>query len=139
MLLLQRSICGSVSSTGAILFLPQMHRSVARFQGILPDMACRSKGPRSARMMSHPQMYLRVIRSMLRRRRILKGRAILHNSLDRTDRCTHSSWLDSSFAVAASVAQHACVLSIIRVCLCRCLLFDFANCDKSIEREATWA
>ena len=118
LLLLQKSICGSGSRTGAILFLQQRHRSVARSQGILPEKACRSTRPRSARMMSHPRRYLRVIHSMLRRRRILKGRAILHNSLDRTDPCTHSSWLDSSFAVAASVAQHACVLRIIRVCVC---------------------
>ena len=138
LLLLQRSICGSGSSTGAILFHKQRHRSVARSQGILPEKACRSTRPRSARMMSHPRRYLRVIRSMFRRRRIFKRRSISHNSLDRTDPCTHSSWLDSSFAVAASVAQHACVLRIIRVCLCRCLLFDFANFDKSIEREASW-
>ena len=138
LLLLQNSICGSGSRTGAILFHKQRHRNVARSQGILPEKACRSTRPRSARMLSFPRKYLRGIHSMLRRRRILKGRAILHNSLDRTDPCTHSSWLDSSFAVAASVAQHACVLRIIRVCLCRCLLFDLANFDKSIQREASW-
>ena len=139
LLLLQTSICESGSRTGAILFHQQRHRSVARSQGMLPEMACRSSRPRSARMMSHPPRYLRVIRSIFRRRTILKRRAMLHNSLDRTDPYTHSSWLDSSFAMAASVAQHACVLRIRRVCLCRCLLFDLANFDKSIEREATWA
>ena len=139
LLLLQKSICGSGSRTGAIIFHKQRHISVARSQGILPEMACRSTRPRSARMMSHPPTYLRVIRSILKRRTILKTRAMLHNSLDRTDPYTHSSWLDSSFAMAASVAQPACVLRIIRVCSCRCLLFDIANFDKSIEREATWA
>ena len=139
LLLLQKSICGSGSRTGAILFHKQRHRSVARSQGILPEMACRSTRPRSARMMSHPPRYLRVIRSILRRRTIFKRRAMLHNSLDRTDPCTHSSWLDSSFAMAASVAQPACVLRIIRVCSFRCLLFDLANFDRSIDREASCA
>ena len=58
-----------------------------------------------------------MIHSILRRRRILKRRALLHNSLDRTDPYTHSSWLDNSFAVAASVAQPACVFHDLFVCV----------------------
>ena len=77
---------------------------------------------------------------------------MLHNSLDRIDPYTHSKrqFCSKRFVasfhlarqclrVAASVAQPACVLRIIRVCLCRCLLFDLANFDRSIEREASWA
>ena len=139
LLLLQRSICGSGSRTGAIIFHQQRRRSVATSQGILPEMGCRSTRPRIARMMSHPPRYLRVIRSIHISRTILKSRAMLHNSLDRTDPCTHSSLLNSSFAVAASVAQPACFLRIIPVCLCRCLLSDLANFDSSIDREASWA
>ena len=118
LLLLQKSICGSGSRTGAILLHQQRHRSVARSQGVLPEKACRSTRPRSARMMSHPRRYLRVIHSMLRRRKINKRKSILNNSLDRTDPYTHSSVLDSSFAVAASVAQPACVLFDLFVCVC---------------------
>ena len=138
LLLLQKSISGSGSGskTGAILFHQQRPRNVARSQRILPEQACRSTRPRSARMMSHPRRYLRVIRNMLKRKRISKRRAILHNSLNRTDPYTHSSWLDSSFAMAASVAQPACVLRIIRVCSCRCL--RIIRCLRVVrERDRT--
>ncbi len=73
---------------------------------------------------------------------------MLHNSLDRIDPYTHSKrqFCSKRFVasfqlarqclrVAASVAHPACVLRIIRVCLCRCLLFDLANFNSRLRER----